>query len=428
MVPARVLSCALSLLLSLGPQSAASPALLDKGAIRIGLLTPVTGPFAATGAEVNGGFEYYLATHGGRLGGFRAELKGADEGNSIGTALADTRDLIEQAGVDAIVGVVNSGVAYGLSPYLAARHEPMILAVAGADELTQGQASPNVFRVADTNSQDSMPLGDYACRRSGARSVAMIGMDYAFGWEKAGGFARAFTDAGCRIVQEVYVPPDTSDWTPYVRSLGRGAAAVYAAVNTPNAVRFLAAYRRSGPRLPLMAWGGMTDESLLAAEGATADGVVSGLHYTPSLTNASNRRFVSGYESLTGHAVSHLVENGYVAAAMLSQALERIPAGEVSSVALTAALRGLRLDAPRGQVCLDRFRQVQDDVYIQRVKMVGGKPHNELVATYRSVSQFWRYPAARYLTLPTYAQLKGTWVRTWGAEGTARFRAGRRRA
>ncbi len=410
-VPARVLSCALSVLLLATPLVPSRSAALDKGPIRIGMLTPVTGPFAATGAEVDSGFRYFLATHGGRLGGFRAVLEGADEGNSLGTALADTRDLVEQSGVDAIVGAVSTRVAYGMRAYLAARREPMIIAVAGADGLTQGGASNNVFRVGDTNSQDSMPLGDYACRH-GVRTVAMIGVDYAFGWEKTGGFARAFTDAGCRIVQEIYVPAETDDWTPYVRRLGHGASAVYAAVNMPNAVRFLTAYRRAGPKLPLMAWGGLTDESLLAAEGATARGVVSGLHYAATLPSPANRRFVSGYESLTGHKVSHVVENGYVAAAMLSQALERIPAGKATPAALTAALRGLRLDAPRGPVCLDALQQVRDNVYIRRVDISGGKPRNELIVTYPSVSQFWRYPPARYLTWPSYEKLKGTWVRT----------------
>jgi branched-chain amino acid transport system substrate-binding protein len=213
-------------------------------------------------------------------------------------------------------------------------------------------------------------------------------------------------------VQEVYVPAETRDWTPYVRRLGHGAAAVYAAINTPNAVRFLAAYRRAGPKLPLLAWGGLTDESLLAVEGTSAAGVISGLHYASTLPSATNRRFVSGYESLTGHKVSHVVENGYVAAAMLTQALERIPAGKATPAALTAALRGLRLDAPRGPVCLDALQQVRDDVYIRRVIAVGGKPRNELIATYPAVSQFWRYPRARYLAWPSYAQLKGTWVRT----------------
>ncbi|MGP6158340.1 MAG: ABC transporter substrate-binding protein [Vulcanimicrobiaceae bacterium] len=411
-VIARVLSCALSVLLLAAPLAPATSAALDKGPIRVGMLTPVTGPFAPTGAEVDSGFRYYLATHGGRLGGFRAVLKGADEGNSVSTALADTRDLVEQSGVDAIVGVVSSRVAYGMRAYLSERREPMILAVAGADGLTQEGASSNVFRVGDTNSQDAMPLGDYACRRAGVRAVAMIGVDYAFGWEKTGGFARAFTDDGCRIVQEIYVPAETRDWTPYVRQLGHGASAVYAAVNQPNAVRFLAAYRRAGPKLPLMAWGGLTDESLLPAEGSMAEGIISGLHYTASLQSAVNLRFVNGYQSLTGHAVSHVVENGYVAAAMLSQALDRIPAGKADPAALTAALRGMRLEAPRGPICLDRLQQVRDNVYIRRVSLVGGKPHNELIATYPSVSQFWRYPAALYLSRPSYAKLKGTWVRT----------------
>ena len=156
----RVLRVALTLVLLW--VSAACPAALDKGAIRIGLVTPVTGPYAPLGLDVANGFRYYLATHGGRLGGLRAVLKDADEGNSLATALENTRELVEQAGIDVIVGVVNSSVAYGMRGYLTARREPLIIATAGADDLTQADASDNVFRVADTNSQSTMPLGEFA--------------------------------------------------------------------------------------------------------------------------------------------------------------------------------------------------------------------------------------------------------------------------
>jgi branched-chain amino acid transport system substrate-binding protein len=405
----RVLRVALTLVLLAVP--APCPAALDKGAIRIGLVTPVTGPYAPLGLDVDNGFRYYLATHGGRLGGFRAVLKDADEGNSLATALENTRELVEQGGVDAIVGVVNSSVAYGMRGYLTARREPLIIATAGADDLTQGDANDNVFRVADTNSQATMPLGDFACRRLHMRTVAMIAVDYPLGWEAAGGFARTYTQAGCRIVEEAYVPAQTGDWRPFLRNAGHGAAAVFAAIDGPDAVRFLSAYREAGPKLPLFAWGGLTDERILGAEGRLAAGVVTGLHYAATLPGSRNTRFRRGYEALTGHPVSQIVENGYVAAAVLDEALSRIPASGLTSSTLAHALRAVHLDAPRGPVSFDAFRQAIDNLYVRRVSIVGGKARNEVIATYPGVSQFWRYPAARYLAWPRYAKLKGTWVR-----------------
>ena len=59
----------------------------------------------------------------------------------------------------------------------------------------------------------------------------------------------------------------------------------------------------------------------------------------------------------------------------------------------------------------DALRQAIDNLYVRRVRIVGGEARNEVIATYPAVSQFWRYPAARYLAWPKYAKLKGTWAR-----------------
>jgi branched-chain amino acid transport system substrate-binding protein len=155
----------------------------------------------------------------------------------------------------------------------------------------------------------------------------------------------------------------------------------------------------------------LTDERVLRDEGESAVGTVTALHYAATLTNSRNGAFRHGYESLGGRPVSQYVENGYVAAAVLSAALSKLPAGPVRGDALAAALREVQLETPRGMVRFDAFGQVVNDVYIRRVTQVGGRYRNDVIATYRAVSQFWRYDPQRYLQFPPYAKLKGTWVR-----------------
>ena len=124
-----------------------------------------------------------------------------------------------------------------------------------------------------------------------------------------------------------------------------------------------------------------------------------------------NTAFRLGYESLGGKPVSQYVENSYVAAASLAAALATLPPGPVRADALAAALRDVRLTAPRGSLHFDALGQAVDDVYIRRVGQVGGRFRNDVIATYPAVSQFWRYDPRRYLQIPSYAKLKGTWAR-----------------
>ncbi len=404
----RVVLVLLSLVFGPWASVCASAAEAAKGVVRVGLLDPIDGTYAREGREVDSGFRYYLATHDDALGGFHVELRTADEGDSAGSALASAHELVEQDAVDAIVGLVTSKDALGVADYLDALKKPIVITSAGADDLTQ-VARTSFLRVSDASSQDTMPLGDYACRRLGKRNAAIVAVDSPFGTESAGGFARTYTEAGCRIVQETYVGDDP-DWNAVAAKIDRHADLVFVSFSSASAPRFLEAYRASGPKTTIVGTGLITDELVLGEERDTALGAITALHYAATLSNPENEAFRVGYEALGGHPVSHLVENGYVAAAAISAALEKLPAGPIKGDALAASLRAVTLHAPRGELHFDPTGQVVDSVYIRRVRQVGGRYRNDVIATYPNVTQFWHYDPERYRALPSYAKLKGTWV------------------
>jgi branched-chain amino acid transport system substrate-binding protein len=410
---ARCLTAALVLLAWwLGPAGAANAA--TKGTVRVGLLDPASGAEAPDGSDVAAGFRYYLATHGDELGGFAVALSTEDEGSSTEAAVAAAHRMVEQDNVDAVVGVLSSADAYAMAPYIDEQKKLLIIAGAGADELTQNAAQKTIFRVAHTSSQDVMPLGDYVCHRLHLRSAVIVGADTPYGIEASGGFARAYTDSGCRVLQEIYQPTGTSDWSQVVGKIDKRAQVVFAgfgAVASDDAVAFLDAYRAAGAHAALATEATLVQERLLQQERERAFGIISGLHYAATLTNKVNVTFRLGYEALSNRPVSEFVENGYVAAQMLSVALDKLPAGPIKGDALLAALRLAQCEAPRGPVHFDRYQQVENNVYIRRVDQVGGRFRNDVIETFPAISQFWQYDPAQYLALPDYAKLKGAWAR-----------------
>lgn len=390
------------------PAFAAAP---DRGTFTVGLLNPSTGPFAALGSDVNAGFQFYLDRHAGVLSGFRIVTKRGDEANSTDAALAKAHEFIEQDHVNAIVGIVNSAVAYGISDYVDRAKTPLILTVAGADGLTQAKANPSTFRVSYTGSQDAMPMGDYACNRLKKKTAVVIGLDYAFGWEAVGGFARTYTDSGCRIVQEVYAPLGTQDWAPFVARIDKSASVVYAAIAGADSIRFLSAYHDFGLTAPIVGHGALTDEQILGAEGKNAEGIITTLHYSAALPSALNVRFKRDYESQTHSLVSQYVEDGYAAAQIIESALAKVPAGSVKADAFEAALRGVRVDAPRGPLRFDARGQAIDNVYVRQVRKTARGFENALLTTYLDVTQFGHYDPKSYLAGEPYAKRKGTWAK-----------------
>ncbi len=379
--------------------------------IRVGLIAPVTGTDRDEGADLVAGFQYFLASHGDRLGGFSVDLHTGDEGATVDTALATAHELVEGDNVDALVGLVSSIAAYGIEDYLDERQIPLVIAGAGADELTQGKAKKWLFRVSHTSSQDVMPLGDYVCRVLKRKTISLIGVDIPYGWESVGGFARTYTDAGCRIVQEQYVPVG-GDWQSAIDKVDRTVDGVYADAGNADAATFVTEYRTTLPGVALFGDSTLTNPRVLRIVRDKARGIITASHYMSTVASANNTAFRLGYERLTGNPMTYFVENGYVAAQALAEALARLPAGEVHPGVLATALRGVTFNAPRGPVRFDAFQQAVNNVYVSKVVQFGGRYRNETVQMYPAVSQFWHYDPQKYLAFPTYAKLKGTWVKT----------------
>jgi branched-chain amino acid transport system substrate-binding protein len=402
---------ALVLVVALVPSQAFADTATGKGVIRIGLLDPTGGAPAVEGAEVDAGFRFFLATHGDRLGGFSVDLKTGDEGATPDAALASAHVLVEQDAVDAIVGVLNSNDAYALAPYIDAQKKLLVITGAGADSLTQSEARKTIFRVADTSSQDVMPLSEYVCHRMRLKTATIVATDYPYGIEAAGGFARAYTDSRCRILQELYAPVGTTDWGSVLAKIDKRSQVVFAALGGIDSVSLVAAYRAGEMKIPLAGDGVLTDETWLPDERERALGITTSSHYAATLNNKENVAFRLGYESLSGHRVTQFVENGYVAAAVLSAALDKLPAGPIKDDDVPGALRGIQVDAPRGPVHFDKYQQLVNNVYIRRVRQLGGRFRNEVIETFPNVSQFWQYDAQHFLALPPYSKLKGAWAR-----------------
>ncbi|MBY5163338.1 ABC transporter substrate-binding protein [Salsipaludibacter albus] len=379
----------------------------DAQPITVGLVNPLTGPFAALGEDVNDGFRLYLDQHDGMLAGHEVVVETEDTANDVATAQEAVTKLTED-GVDLLAGFVNSGVTYGVAADIVDSGVPLVITTAGADDLTQRDAADNIFRLSYTSSQDAMPLGEYACTELGHETMAIIGLDYAFGWEAASGFATAYEDAGCDVVQEIYAALGTSDWAPFVQQIDDRAAAVWAVAPGSDGIRLLQAYRDFGVSQPLIGHGSTTDEQILSEQQATADGVVTSLHYSAAIDSDDNRAFVTAFEDETGRSVSQYAEHGWATAQVLEAALESID-GEVTRETLVEAIGGVEIDAPRGPLRFDEYGQAIYTVYVRRVAEVDGTWVNEVVDSYPDTSQFWTYDPEEFMAGTPLAELHGTW-------------------
>lgn len=378
-----------------------------EGSVTVGLINPLTGPFAALGEDTNDGFQMYLDEQGGVLSGYEVTVVSEDTANDTAVAIEGVERLLGQD-ADVLVGFVNSGVTYGASEVVRESGVPLIITTAGADDLTQRDAAENIFRVSYTSSQDSMPLGQYACEELGYESVAIVGLDYAFGWEAAGGFAMAYEDAGCEVVQELYAPLGTQDWAPFVQQIDTSADAVWTVIAGSDAIRFTRAFSDFGVELPLIGHGSTTDEQVLEEQQQFAEGAVTTLHYAGALDTEDNVAFREAFEE-EYRSVSQYAEHGYASAMVIEAALASLD-GEVTPEALVDAIAAVEVDAPRGPLSFDEYGQAVYNVYVREtVQDDEGRWVNQVIHTFEDVSQFWTYDPEEFMSGERLADRRGTW-------------------
>jgi branched-chain amino acid transport system substrate-binding protein len=197
---------ALLLVLVAATVLAASPASAQTGPIKIGFLAPLTGGAAQIGRDTVNGFEMYLAEAGNQIAGRKVELIVEDTAGNPATAITKMRKLVESDKVHIVMGEVFAHIGYALAAKADEYQIPTIFPVIAADDLTQRKPSKWVVRLGWTSSQPSHPFGEYVAKTLGYKKIAVLGSDYAFGYEVVGGFQKTLEEHGGQIIQKLWAP------------------------------------------------------------------------------------------------------------------------------------------------------------------------------------------------------------------------------
>jgi branched-chain amino acid transport system substrate-binding protein len=379
--------------------------------LRIGLIAPMTGPFAQVGADMTNGFKMYLDEVNSNFAGAKVNLIIEDSQGKPDTAVTKAKKLILEDHVQLLVGGVLAPEGYALAPVSTAEKTVYIASVPAADDLTQRQLGnyPYFIRTSWTSSQPHHPLGQWACDQ-GYKKIITVGADYAFGYEAVGGFQKAFEDCGGKIIQKIWPPLGTKDFGPYIPSFKADADAVFSLMVGPMPLQFPKQLRASGWTKPIIGGGTSYDESVLPFMGDEVIGDVSALQYSAGLQTPRNEAFVKAYRAKYGKVPSYFSESNYTTAMMIDMVTKQAKGAWPGPEAFIAKMLTLKVDAPRGPVSFDDMRNPVQDIYIKKVektKMFGydkDELWNVVIKTYPAVSQFWTYGKDAFLKQPVYSR------------------------
>jgi branched-chain amino acid transport system substrate-binding protein len=379
------------------------PAIAQNKPIRIGLLTVKTGPLAQGGIQMEQGVALFLKDRNNMIAGRKIELMIGDTGGNPAGTKTKAQELIERDSVDMIFGPLAAFELLAISDYVAA-HKTPILSLAAAEDMSQRKPNPYFVRASGTSAQAMQPLADYAAKELKYKSVITISEDFAFGYEQMGGFQRVFEDAGGHVVNKLWPPIVTPDYTPYLAQIS-GVDAVVQGFAGSNPLKFMKQYKDASLTLPVLAGSTAGDDALMKSFGDEVVGMISASAYSADPDSPINKRFVAGMVRDTGNIPGLYAAGMYINGLVAEAALQALNGNVDDKEALIKALRAVSLpDSPRGPFRFDHFGNVIGNIYIRHLVKQDGKLAQQTIKTYPNVSQFWTYDEAGFLAQPVYSR------------------------
>lgn len=345
---------------------------------KVGLLTPLSGPFTSTGRQMEAGARLYMALNGTTVAGRKIELVVKDDTGTPDVTKRLAQELVVNDKVDVLAGFGLTPLALAAAPIATQSKTPMVNMLAATASVID--ASPYMIRVSLTLPQITLGIAEWAPKNK-IRKVVTLVSDYGPGIDAERTFVERFRLNGGQTLESLRAPLRNPDFAPFlqkVRDLAPDALFVFVPAGVGSAVMKQFAERgldKAGIRL--IGTGDVVDDDILNAMGDVALGVVSSYHYSAAHPSAANRKFVEEFKKANkGMRPNFVAVHGYDGMRVIYEALRKT-GGKGGGDALLAGMKGQIFESPRGQVLIDaNTRDVVQSVYVRRVERVNGELYN----------------------------------------------------
>lgn len=359
--------------MALAPLVLGMPEARAQGApFKIGFLTPMTGPFASTGKQMDAAARLYMQLNGSTVAGRKVELILKDDTGVPDVTKRLAQELVVNDKVDVLAGFGLTPLALATAPLATQSKTPMVNMLAATSAVID--ASPYMVRSSMTLPQITLGIADWA-PNNGIRKVVTMVSDYGPGLDAERTFRDRFLFNGGQILEWLRVPVRNPDFAPFlqkVRDLSPDALFVFVPSGVGSAVMKQFVERGMGKAgIKLIGTGDVVDDDILNDMGDAALGIVTSYPYSTAHPSAKNKKFVEEFRkanrNLRPNAVAVFAYDGMH---IIYEALRKT-GGKSGGDALLAAMKGQIFESPRGQIYIDaNTRDIVQSVYIRRVERV----------------------------------------------------------
>ncbi|HYF62562.1 MAG TPA: substrate-binding domain-containing protein [Herpetosiphonaceae bacterium] len=324
--------------------------------LKIGLITDQSKALSLYGQqEINGfmlGLEY--ATNGTMsVAGRPIEVVVKDDENTPDRARQLARELIEKDGVEIIQCCASTSSALAVIEVAKENQIVAVIDPAAGPQITGANFNRYVFRTGRNTLQDALTAGPYMVESVGKEFV-QLAPDTDFGKGSAASW-RSIIEAngGTFVADDVFIPADTTDFTPYLQKLldaadDNGAKVLMVTWAGANFPRLFQQMQEQGVLEKLTLATGFGDNVTLPTVYADAVNSVGMIAYHYTLPkNPVNDWLVEQHKARFGTPPDLFTAGGMAAAIATVKALEET-GGDTGADALIGVMEGMSFDGPKG--------------------------------------------------------------------------------
>ncbi|CAM5784248.1 ABC transporter substrate-binding protein [Castellaniella caeni] len=374
-----------------GPAQAQDP-------IRIGAIYLMSGSAATYGEFAQQGAKLAIDeinAAGGVLGRPLAAQFEDGQGKAA-VAIQAARKLVFQDKADVLMGLDSSGVAQGLTPVVPELAKPFMITHAATPDVTGKLCNKYTYRLS-VNVNQNMAGAAAIAAESGAKKWTTIGPDYAFGHQSWEFFSKYLKEQkpDVQLMEDKLAFPrfGAEDYVPFINSVMESKPdGVLISLWGGDLVNFVRqandrGFFKQGYKVLISV--GAATEVLEALGEQMPENVWLGTRYWyASWDNPVNTKFVAAYKAAYKQPPSYNAEGAYVAVYAFKAAIEK--AGSVDGAKVAAALSGLSIPAPTGELV---FRKADNQALVGSTWGVSGPMNTE--DKIRSLTQIRNFDGAK---------------------------------
>ena len=335
--------------------------------IKLGLITPLSGPISPAGAETKRGVDLALEELGNKLGGLPVKYTVVDDKTNPAEAVQGASKLIDDAKVDFVTGFSSSNT---MIPVWKTFNDAGVFAVgalAGPLQFAGKDCVQNGFVVSFSNDDWPAAVGKYMSDK-GVKSAFFVGADYQAGYEHVGAAMKYFKG---KAVGPVYTPLTQLDFAPEMaRIRAEKPDAVFAFLVGAGGVAFVKQYAQAGlqNQIPFYTEDPVANPLTFPAQGDAAVGLIMGTNWTADLDNPANKKFVAAFTAKYNRLPATFAALGYDSVKLIDSAVKEVGGKIENKDAVRAALRKANFQSVRGSFKFNNNHYPIQNLYIMEVK------------------------------------------------------------